>query len=246
MTFPAALDRWARNIAFHAVFYPASAGYSLAAFLAGNRAPQAMRRIVRAWSRMHRWCVVHLLGCPIRSEGAPLAEPVLYAVRHESFFEAIDTPALFRDPAVFAKEELFSIPLWGPAARTFGLVPVARDQGAAMLRTMIREAKARLADGRPLVIFPEGTRVPHGTRRPLQAGFAGLYKMLGVPVVPVAVNSGPAYHRAFKGRGPITYRFGAPIPPGLPRAEIEARVLEAINALNEPGSTGTPIATVAP
>ena len=85
------------------------------------------------------------------------------------------------------------------------------------------------------MIFPEGTRVPHGTRRPLQAGFAGLYKMLGVPVVPVAVDSGLPYHRAWKRRRPITYRFGEPIPPGLPRAEIEARVLQAINALNTPG-----------
>ena len=82
------------------------------------------------------------------------------------------------------------------------------------------------------MIFPEGTRVPHGERRPLQSGFAGLYKMLGLPVVPVAVDSGPIYHRRLKRSGRITYRFGEPIPPGLPRAEVEERVREAINALN--------------
>ena len=95
-----------------------------------------------------------------------------------------------------------------------------------------RAAKALVADGRPLVIFPEGTRVPHGENRELQSGFAGLYKMLGLPVVPVAVNSGPIYHRLLKQRGRITYRFGEIIPPGLPREEVEQRVRTAINALN--------------
>jgi 1-acyl-sn-glycerol-3-phosphate acyltransferase len=122
-----------------------------------------------------------------------------------------------------------------PAAASFGLVPVAREAGAKALMQMIRSAKALVADGRPLVIFPEGTRVPHGEVRPLQSGFAGLYKMLGLPVVPVAVNSGPVYHKRLKKPGRIIYRFGEPIPPGLPRPEIEKRVLAAINALNEEG-----------
>ena len=102
-----------------------------------------------------------------------------------------------------------------------------------MLLGMIRSAKAMIADGRPLVIFPEGTRVPHNERRELQAGFAGLYKMLGLSVVPVAVNSGPLYHRVLKRPGTITYRFGEPIPPGLARDEVERQVLDAINALND-------------
>ncbi len=56
--------------------------------------------------------------------------------------------------------------------------------------------------------------------------------MLGLAVVPVAVDSGPIYHRGLKRRGTITYRFGEPIPPGLPRAVVEERVLAEINALN--------------
>lgn len=74
--------------------------------------------------------------------------------------------------------------------------------------------------------------MPHGERHKIQAGFAGLYKMLGLPVVPVAVNSGPLYHRRLKRPGTVTYRFAEPIAPGLPRTEVERQVLEAINALN--------------
>ncbi len=97
---------------------------------------------------------------------------------------------------------------------------------------MVAEARSFAQTGRPLAIFPEGTRVPHGERPPLQAGFAGLYKLLGLPVVPVAVDSGRLYQHLWKRPGTITLQFGEPIAPGLPREEIEARVHAAINALN--------------
>lgn len=221
-----------RNIAFYLAFYLGSIVVTTGTLLALPFSHELFRRLVHSWSAWHRWCVTRLLGCEVVIEGTPPTEPVLYAVKHESFFEAIDTPKLFPLPAVFAKEELFRIVGWGRAGRAYGLIPVARGAGARALIAMIREAKRMAASGRPLVIFPEGTRVPHGERRRLQAGFAGLYKSLGLTVVPVAVDSGPLYHRGLKLPGRITYRFGEAIPPGLDRAEVEARVLDAINALN--------------
>ena len=149
--------------------------------------------------------------------------------------KAIDLPCQFDLPVVFAKAELMRIPLWGKTAAHYGLISVERDAGARALRTMITEARKLIADGRPLVIFPEGTRVPHGTHAPLQSGFAGIYKLLGLPVIPVAVDTGPLYHRRWKRAGTARYRFGEEIPAGLPREEIEARVHAAINALNDAG-----------
>lgn len=223
-----------RNIVFYIVFYIGSLIYTSTALLVRPFHQDTFQRVVRGWARYQRRCVTGILGMTIREEGErPPPGPVLYAIKHESFFEAIDLPALLHLPAVFAKEELFSIPLWGSAARAFGIVPVARNQGAKALRSMIASAKMHSEAGRPLAIFPEGTRVPHGERPPLQSGFAGLYKMLGLPVIPVAVNSGPLYHRTWKRKGTITYRFGEAIPPGLPREEAEARVQAAMNALND-------------
>jgi 1-acyl-sn-glycerol-3-phosphate acyltransferase len=222
-----------RNLAFYLVFYTGSVLVTLAAFLTSRIHPPTFRACVHAWSALQRWSVEHLLGSPVIVEGGgPLPGPALYAIKHESFFEAIDAPTLFDLPVVLAKAELFRIPVWGPAARAYGLIEVQRDAGAKALMAMIRQSKAAAAAGRPLVIFPEGTRVPHGERRALMAGFAGLYKALGLPVVPVAVDSGPSYKPRLKPRRPITYRFGTPIPPGLAREEVEARVLTAINALN--------------
>ena len=221
-----------RNLAFYIVFYIGSALITAAAYATSTLDQRVFRAIVHSWSRLQRWSVRYLLGARIVVEGQPSAAPALYAVKHESFFEAIDACALLPLPAVLAKAELFRIPVWGRVAHAYGLIPVDRDAGARTLMAMMRQAKAAVADGRPLLIFPEGTRVPHGERRRLQAGFAGLYKVLGLPVIPVAVDSGPTYQRWLKPARPITYRFGEPIPPGLAREQIEARVLDAINALN--------------
>lgn len=221
-----------RSGAFYAAFYGGSVGYVLAALVVVALAPRHLPAIVAGWSRWHRTCARYLAGIVVQETGRRADGPALYAIRHESFFEAIDLPALLDHPVVFAKQELFRIPGWGRAASAYGVVPVAREAGAAALRAMFGQARAFSRSGRPLVIFPEGTRVPHGRRAPLQAGFAGLYKVLHLPVVPVAVDSGPLYQRAIKRPGIVHVHFGEAIPPGLPREEVEARVLAGINALN--------------
>jgi 1-acyl-sn-glycerol-3-phosphate acyltransferase len=221
-----------RSLAFYLLFYGGSAVLVVASVAAVAAKPGWLAGIVARWGAWHLWCARRLLGIEVVLEGALPQGPVLIAVKHEAFFEAIDTPRLFTHPAVFAKQELFRIPGWGYSALVYGLIPVAREDGAKTLRQMITSAKSRVEAGRPLVIFPEGTRVAHGTKPPLQAGFAGLYKLLRLPVVPIAVNSGRLYHSLVKRPGRITYKVGETIPAGLPREEIEARVHAAINALN--------------
>jgi 1-acyl-sn-glycerol-3-phosphate acyltransferase len=221
-----------RSLAFYVLFYGGSVLLVIASVVAVLARPAWLRGVVGRWGAWHLWCVEKLLGIAVVLEGELPQGPVLIAVKHESFFEAIDTPRLFTFPAVFAKQELFRIPGWGYSALVYGLIPVAREEGAKTLRQMLALAKQRVEQGRPLVIFPEGTRVQPGTRPPLQAGFAGLYKLLKLPVVPIAVDSGRLYHHAIKRPGRITYKVGATIPAGLPREAVEARVHDAINALN--------------
>lgn len=221
-----------RSLAFYVLFYGGTVLLGVVVSLRVLLPGPGFTHTVHAWTSWHRWCVRHLLGIELRIEGPVPRGAVLVAMRHESFFEAIDMPVLLDFPAIFAKAELLRLPLWGAAGRRYGLIGVERDQGAKALRTMIGEARRLTAEGRVLAIFPEGTRVPHGTMRPLQAGFAGVYKLLGLPVVPAAVDSGKLYQRRWKRRGTITYRFGEVIPAGLPREEIEARVSAAINVLN--------------
>lgn len=222
-----------RSLVFYLAFYIGSIGFILlgAAQYSLGLYP-TFDRTVRGWARYHRNCARFLLGIRLIIQGEMPSGPVLIAMKHQSFYEAIDMPGMFERPAVFAKAELMRIPVWGRIGQQYGLIAVKRDQGAAALRGMLAAARKYSSEGRPLVIFPEGTRVPCGERGELQAGFAGLYKLLGLPVVPVAANSGPMYHRWWKRPGTVTFLIGETIPPGLPREEIEARVQDAINALN--------------
>ncbi len=226
------LGEIARSLAFYAAFYGATVLLLFVAVGAMALGGDRYKGVVRIWSTWHRLCARALLGITVEADAFVAQGGVLYAIKHESFFEAIELPHLFPQPVVFAKEQLLRIPIWGAIGTRYGLIAVDRARGASALRAMLAEARRWTADGRPLVIFPEGTRVRHHAQPALQAGFAGLYKMLGLPVIPVAVDSGPLYHCRWKRSGTIRYRFGEVIPPGLPRQEIEARVHAAINALN--------------
>ena len=221
-----------RSLVFYAVFYAGSVFYVLGSLMALPLGERVFRKVPDAWSRFHRGCVEHILGIAVVTEGALPEGVFICAIKHESFFEAIDLATRLPQPVIFAKEELLRIPLWGRAADSYGAVWVARSEGAKALRARLAGVKRFSGTGRPLAIFPEGTRVPHGTTPPLRSGFTGLYKLLGLPVVPVAVDSGATYAGFLKRRGTITYRIGKPIEPGLSRDEIEARVHAAINALN--------------
>lgn len=221
-----------RSLAFYIAFFGGSFLLALASVMTWLFGARAAVFLAHCWVRWHRTCARWLLGIRVLVEGEVPQGAVIVAGKHESMFEAIDLPALLRLPVPFAKAELLRIPLWGRVGQLYGVVPVERDQGAKALRAMRTAALGFAAEGRPLAIFPEGTRVRHGECPRLQAGFAGIYKLLDLPVVPMAVNSGPLYQRRWKRSGTITVRFGETIPAGLPRAEVEERVHAAINVLN--------------
>jgi 1-acyl-sn-glycerol-3-phosphate acyltransferase len=226
-----------RSLLFAAVFHAGTLVAVLLAIPAAFMGREPLRRLTRGWAIFHRWCAAHLLGIRTRIVGRLPQEPMLVAAKHQSMFETVELVVLLGVPAAVVKQELAQIPLWGWAARRYGVIPVDRDGGASALRRMVQAAEAAMAEGRPVLIFPEGTRVPPGEQPALQPGFAGLYRALGKPVVPVALDSGRLWprHHIVKRAGMVTMRFGEPIPPGLPRKEIEARVHAAINALEAQG-----------
>lgn len=222
-----------RSLLFALVFYGATVPFVLVALVAGLFDRRWLIGVANIWGRFYAWTTRVLLGIEVRIEGALPEGPVLVALKHEAMYETLRAIPMFHTPAVVMKAELTRIPLWGWAARRFGIIPVDRTAGASAMRSMLAAAKQSVGEGRAILIFPEGTRVPRGERPPIRAGFAGLYKMLGLPVVPIALDSGAVWPRGFvKYPGTVTFRIGETIPPGLPRAEAEARVHAAINALN--------------
>jgi len=221
-----------RTAAFGFFFYSLTATMVLVAIVAALFGRSALTAMTLAWTRYHRWCAAVLLGIDTRVEGPVPTTPVLIAAKHQSMFETLELVRLIGSPAVVVKRELAEIPLWGWVARRYGVIPVDRAGGAPALRKMMHAMQIIITEGRSILIFPEGTRVKPGTQPPLQPGFAGLYRTLGLPVVPVALDSGRLWPRkGSKRAGIVTFRFGDPIPPGLTRQDIERRVHAAINAL---------------
>ncbi|WP_066798018.1 lysophospholipid acyltransferase family protein [Sphingomonas soli] len=222
-----------RNLLFAIAFYGVSVPFVLFVPIAGLFGAAALRGYCDAWARYMIWCARWILGIRVRVEGQPPAGPVFFAAKHESNFEAVELTPRLGSPAPVLKQELTRIPIWGWAVQRYGGIVADRAANASALRSMMKGAKATLAQGRSVLIFPEGTRTQPGERPKLRSGFAGLYRILALPVVPIAVKSGHVWpKKGLKRPGTVIVSFGEPIPPGLPRPEIEARVHEAINALN--------------
>ena len=221
-----------RSILFFALFYPGTLYYVMRVIIGAPRGDAVVQRHVHAWSAYHHWLVEHVLGIRFVMEGAIPDGPVLIAIKHQSMAEAVETLRLADTPVVVMKRELTTMPLFGWVTRRYGVIGVDREAGPAALRVMMGEAKKAIAAGRPVIIFPEGTRVPVGQKPALKPGFAGLYRVLGLPVVPVALNSGVLWSRSLAKRpGVIRLVVGETIPAGLKREAIEARVHAAINVL---------------
>ncbi len=224
---------WLRTLLFMLVFYLGSVPIVLGTVVSALFGHRMLVANVHLWSRYHRFCAHWALGITSHYDGGVSPEPTLYAAKHHAMFETLELCLTLGNPVFVIKRELASIPVWGWAVQQYGAIVVDRDASSAALRQMMREAKIALDQGRSVIIFPEGTRVAAGEKPPLKSGFAGLYRVLGLPVVPIAINSGDVWPKhGPKLPGVVTFRFGERIPAKLPREEIEAWVHAAINVLD--------------
>jgi len=185
-----------------------------------------------AWIRATLWLLRVIVGLDYRIVGAENRPkgPAIIASKHQSAWETLAFVALLYDPVFIIKKELLSVPFFGWYARHAGMIAIDRKGGARALKQMMADARAAVASGRPLVIFPEGTRTAPGAPPRYQTGIAALYQMLAVPVVPAALNSGRFWgRRAFLKRpGTIVVEYLPPIAPGLAREAFMQRLESAI------------------
>ena len=222
-----------RSLAFRIAFIGGTIFYVIVSLIAALFGERAMLRWIHRWAYFHHLCVRYILGIRVRIEGEIPRGQFLFVAKHQSMFETIEVLLLLDMPLIVLKAELTRIPGWGWLASHYGGISVDRQGGASTMRAMLRESRRLLESGRSVIIFPEGTRVLPGETPPLRAGFAGLYRQFKLPVVPIALDVGRLWprNRFVKRPGVVTFRFFDPIPPGVPRDEIEARVRREINAL---------------
>jgi 1-acyl-sn-glycerol-3-phosphate acyltransferase len=190
-----------------------------------------------AHGRATVWLLRAICGTKIEVRGQEklLPGPVIAAAKHQAAWDTFALISLMRDPALVMKAELLSIPLYGRFCRKFELIPIQRELGPAALRLMAREARTRAAEGREILIFPEGTRKIPGSPPDYKPGIFFLYQDLKVPVCPLALNSGAYWPRYsfLRYPGTIVVEFLDPIPAGLPRREFMERLEAAIETASD-------------
>lgn len=189
------------------------------------------------------WMMKHLVGLELRVEGLenlPKDKKYIVASKHESALETIAFHYILPVPAYILKKELMYLPLFGWALAMMNSVPIDRSSGGKAMRKMLAGTKENLANERPVVIFPEGTRMKPLAPTKYNPGVAFLYEKCDVPVVPVALNSGYFWGKNsfIKKKGTVIIRFLEPIAPGMERraflAELEKRIETACRDLVPP------------
>ena len=227
----------ARSFLFNILFYVTTALFVLlcSPLLFGPR--RWAMAAFKLHARLELWLLKHVagLGCEVRGLDKLPDGPCLVASKHQSAWETFALIPLFRDPALLMKRELFWIPFHGWFSYKFEMIPVDRDKGPAALRRMLHAAKERIAAGREIILFPEGTRRPPGAPPDYKTGIILLYTALDVPCVPVALNSGAFWPRRSWLRKPgiVVVEILDPIPPGLPKAEFLKRLQEAVETASD-------------
>lgn len=224
---------WIRTILFRALFYAGSVPIVALVPVSALFGQRAVIAHANTWAYLHRFLMRWVLGIVPRIEGVVPQGQYLFVSKHEAMYETLELQLILGSPAMVIKRELMRVPVWGWATTKYGSLIVDREASTRALKQLMRDGAAHRASGRSVVVYAEGTRVAPGEMPPLRSGFAGLYKAVNLPVVPIAVDSGHLLpKKGPKHAGVVTFRFGEIIPPGLPRKEAEARVHAAINALN--------------
>jgi 1-acyl-sn-glycerol-3-phosphate acyltransferase len=182
----------------------------------------------------------YILGLTLEIKGLknlPKSGPYIIAAKHQSAFETLKLPFMKKlgYPAIILKKELTYLPVFG--LYFFGMRQIAIDRGSGTeaLNSIIKGCRRALASGRPVIIFPQGTRVAVGAKKPYKAGIAKVYRDVQVPIVPVALNSGVFWGRNafFKKPGKITFEFLPVIPAGLPPLQMMERLEKEIEEASD-------------
>ena len=223
-----------RSLAFNVAFYVNLLAHLLAGVPALLLPRRAVTAVVHSWGCSSLWLLRVICDVKVEFRGREKipAGALIVAAKHQSVWETFVLPREFTSPAFVLKRELMWIPIFGWMAAKFGCISVDRSAGARAMGDMLAQARRVVSEGRQIVIFPEGTRRAAGAPPAYKFGVARHYGDLGVPCLPVALNSGLFWPRRKFARHPgtIVIEYLDPIPPGLEPREFFGRLQEAIEA----------------
>jgi 1-acyl-sn-glycerol-3-phosphate acyltransferase len=192
--------------------------------------------VTRFWLNTVSWIEKHILGLTFEVRGKehiPTDTNYILAAKHQSAYETMKLHHLLGDPTVVLKKELLNIPLFGAFLKKIDVIAIDRKDKESAMQSIIDGAKRMKNKKRPVVIFPQGTRVaPHETpkNKPYKGGIIKMYKHSGMPVVPLALNSGLFWGRNsfIKRPGRVIFEFLPAIESGLSDKNVIAAIEERI------------------
>ncbi len=235
-----------RSVLFNAFYFTSTALLLLGPGVAIRLfCPQRALALAMFWARLELAAARAICGIRLNvigREHLPAAGAALIASRHESAFDTMVWLTLLPRVSYVLKAELLRIPIFGSLVRPAGMIPVDRDGGMNAMRALMAAGTQAARDGRQIVIFPEGTRGESGRLLDLQPGIAALAASTGLPVIPVVTNSGRLWgRRSFrKAAGTIVIAILPPLPAGLKRPELMARLQAALREGMAAIDRGTP------
>lgn len=221
-----------RSLAFNLAFYLNTLGWLIVAIPTFFMPYRGIIWIAKTWGRSNLFLLRTICGIHADFRGLEKLPPggFIAAVKHQSAWDTFALLWMFRDPTFILKRELQWIPLFGWFTIKGRMIPVDRGGGSQALLAMNELARAELAKGRQIVIFPEGTRRAAGAEPRYKYGVALLYAAGDVPCVPIALNSGLFWPRRTFMRypGTVIVEVLDPIMPGLPKDEFFAELQRII------------------
>lgn len=158
-------------------------------------------------------------------EFLPYHGTYIVAAKHQSAYETLKLHHLFGDPTIVLKEELMQIPIFGIFLRKLDVIAINRGNREESIHAIIEGAKRMSKSNRPIVIFPQGTRVDvkeTPKEKPYKGGIVKMYSHTDLPIIPMALNSGLFWGRNsfIKKPGKVIFEFLAPIEAGLPDKKV--------------------------
>ncbi|MFC4217307.1 lysophospholipid acyltransferase family protein [Pseudophaeobacter arcticus] len=228
------LAAWLRTRVYEVFVFLVSicAGACIIIYLHWRPTPVLVRRLLRFWSCGYIYGAKYILGVTYKIEGQEHIPtgPVIYMGNHLTAWESVMMTVLVPHVNMVTKRAAMTIPVFGWGLKHAPMTPIDPDTPGKNIRRLLKEGKASIREGRSMVIFPEGSRVPIGETRPYARGFEILYKHCGVPVVPFVTDSGLHWPSGYSTKPPaeITLRFLPPIEAGKGPNEFATELEETV------------------
>ncbi len=232
-----------RSILFNVLFYGVWTPFVCLALMPSLIMPRKFTVMVAAMYQYGAFILAkYIVGLDFEVRGREHqpahGQPYLVASKHQSAYETLLLYQLFSDPTIILKKELLMLPVFGWFLKKLDVIAIDRGRRASAANSLYEGAKRMQADGRPIIIFPQGTRVKldvTAAQKPYKSGIIKLYTGVNLPILPMAINTGLYWPRNsfWKYPGKAIIEFLPLVPAGLPGDQVLKKLETDIEAASQ-------------